>query len=527
VWQRGVSPERGDMARASVLVVDDDPDFRSLVSDELIEAGYDVVVASGADEGLQKLTGEDVDVLLLDLLMPGKNGCELLREARQMGVQSETVVVTAHPEMEMTQECLDAGAFDVLEKPISPRTLLSTVAHAVERSRLLRTAILYEASRAIFSAQDPADIPQVIVETAASALRGDQASLMVPERPDHLVIAYSKGLPQGAQVRYVVRLGEGIAGRVAQAGRPALIVGRASEDPRFRGVTAHGRVRSSIVYPLLAGKRLVGLLNVSRGEEHNPFRPADLELASLFAAQALLALENVALVRRAVHNERLAFAGRLAAELSHEVANPAAFVISNLEFLVEDLRSNAEGASPERLAATRDALEGARRIASVVADMRATLRGETKELSICDLNDAVRFALRMGARHVANAEVITSLGEGVHVKGDEMRLGQVFLNLLVNAGQALAGRPDARVRITTERTGDELRVIVEDNGPGISPADQRRIFEPFFTTKRASSGSGLGLTISREIVAQHGGELMVESELGKGSRFVVKLPAAG
>src|SRR5712671_5348075 len=255
------------MSRASVLVVDDDADFRSLVRGELIDAGYDVALAAGADEGLQKLVGEDVDVLLLDLRMPGKNGYQLLREARELGVQSETVVVTAYPELEIAGECLEAGAFELLEKPFSSRMLLSTVAHAVERSRLLRTAILYDASRAVFASQDPGAIPQVIVETAASALRADQASLMVPEGPDHLVLAYSKGFPESARGSHVVRFGEGIAGRVAKEGKPVLIVGRASEDPRFRGVRAHGRVHSSIVYPLMAGTRLVGVLNVSRGEE--------------------------------------------------------------------------------------------------------------------------------------------------------------------------------------------------------------------------------------------------------------------
>jgi signal transduction histidine kinase/CheY-like chemotaxis protein len=515
------------MSRASVLVIDDDADFRSLVRGELIDAGYDVALAAGAEEGLQKLIGEDVDVLLLDLQMPGKNGCEFLREARQRGVQSETVLVTAYPELEIASECLEAGAFELLEKPFSSRILLSTVAHAVERSRLLRTAILYDASRAVFTSQDPDRIPQLIVETAASALRADHASLMVPEGPHRLVVAYSKGFPEGAQASYVVGLGEGIAGRVAKEGKPVLIVGRASDDPRFRGVRSHGRVHSSIVYPLMAGTRLVGVLNVSRGEQHNHFRPADLELASVFASQALLALENVTLVRKAVYNERLAFAGRLAAELSHEVANPTAFVISNLEFLLEELRSASGPGSAERLAAARDALEGARRIARVVADMRATLHGEETHLSTCDLNNAVRFALRMSARQVSNAQVTTSLGEGVRVRGDEARLGQVLLNLIVNAGQALAGRPDARLRVTTERTGGEVRVMVADNGPGIAPADQGRIFEAFFTTKRNEAGSGLGLAISREIVAQHGGQLTVESEEGKGSRFIVKLPAAG
>src|SRR5947199_2476374 len=288
------------MSRASVLVIDDDADFRSLVGGELTEAGYQVALAAGADEAMQKLQCEEVDVLILDLQMPGKNGCELLREARNMGVQSETVVVTAYPESDLSRQCLDAGAFELLEKPVSSRMLLSTVAHAAERARLLRTALLYDASRAVFGSQDPSAIPQLIVETAATALRADHASLMVPEAEGHLVVAYAKGFPAALQAKYMVRLGEGIAGRVAREGKPALIVGPAAADPRFRDVRAHGRVHSSIVYPLLAGQRVVGVLNVSRSAHNNPFRPADLELASVFASQALLALENVSLVRQVV-----------------------------------------------------------------------------------------------------------------------------------------------------------------------------------------------------------------------------------
>src|SRR4051812_1473354 len=135
------------MSRASVLVVDDDADFRSLVSDELIDAGYEVAVAGGAEEGLRRLAGEEVDVLLLDLQMPGKNGCELLREARSMGVQSETVVITGYPEMQAAQECLEAGGFELLGKTVSPRMLPRPLGHPRERSRALLPAPLLPAGR--------------------------------------------------------------------------------------------------------------------------------------------------------------------------------------------------------------------------------------------------------------------------------------------------------------------------------------------------------------------------------------------
>jgi len=322
-----------------------------------------------------------------------------------------------------------------------------------------------------------------------------------------------------------VRVGEGISGRVAQDRVPALLIGSPAGMPRFAGVRGDPeRVRSSIVYPLAAGDHLVGVLNVNRGQSRKPFREADLELASVFASQALLALENVNLLRRLIQTERLAFVGRLAADLSHEVNNPTSFVMANLEYIAENVER--PGGPPDDLRQSAvDALEGARRIKRVVQDMRGMLRGDEPAHAPLDLNSAVRFALRMTSRQLEGVQVESSLAADVNVIGDEARLGQVFLNLLVNAAQALTGKGDPRVGIVTERLGESVRAVVWDNGPGIPRRDQGRIFEGFFTTKPGTTGSGLGLSISREIVRRHGGDLSVESEEGHGSRFIVTLPA--
>jgi signal transduction histidine kinase len=511
-------------ATPSVLVIDDDDDFRSVVCDELAHARYDVSEASGGREGVRRLEQTDVDVVLLDVQMPDLNGREVIRAARNSGVRSEVVVMTAYPQLETAVECLRAGVFDLLEKPVAPKALLATLGHAVDRSRLQRTTALYHAAAAVFGARNPEDLPQVIVETAMRALDADDASLMVPDGAGSLTIAYSKGLPPEVCRATRLQVGEGIAGRVAQDRQPALLVGRPAGLPRFAGVRDDSaRVRSSIVFPLLTADHLVGVLNVNRAQARKPFREADLELASIFASQALLALENVDLMRRLLHTERLAFAGRLAAELSHEVNNPAAFVISNLEYIAESLSSQR---NHELRQSAVEALEGARRIARVVQDMKRLLRGEERPPALVDLNGAVRFALRMTARQLEGVSLQSSLGTNGMVMGDEARLGQVFLNLLVNAAQALAGRPNPRAGVLTERVGDQVRAIVWDNGPGIPRRDQGRIFDAFFTTKPVGMGSGLGLSISREILQRHGGELSVESDEGRGSRFIVTLPAA-
>ena len=511
---------------ATVLVIDDDPDFRSLVREELAGAGYGVTEASGGHEGVAMLRQADVDVVLLDVQMPGLNGHEVLREARNLGVHSEVVVMTAYPQLDIAMECLRAGVFDLLEKPFPPKSLLATLGHAVERGRLYRTTALYRATADIFAAHNPEDLPQVIVQTAMRALEADDASLMLPDGAGGLTIAYSHGLPEQVRKATRVHLGEGISGRVAQDRVPALLIGNPAGMPRFAGVQGDPeRVRSSIVYPLAAGEQLVGVLNLNRAQSRKPFREADLELASVFASQALLALENVNLLRRLMHAERLAFVGRLAADLSHEVNNPTAYIVANLEFITENIPQDFGQLGSELRQSAADALEGAQRIRRVVQDIKSMLRGDEPAHVPVDLNSPVRFALRMAARQLQGVRVESSLATQVSVLGDEARLGQVFLNLLVNAAHALSGRREPRVGVTTERVGDRVRATVWDNGPGIPRRDQGRIFDAFFTTKPGAAGSGLGLSISREIVQRHGGELSVESEEGRGSRFILTLPA--
>src|SRR5712692_9914471 len=404
---------------ATVLVIDDDADFRSLVREELGRAGYGVTEASGGHEGVAMLRQTDVDVVLLDVQMPGLNGREVLREARNLGVRSEVVVMTAYPKLEIAMECLRAGVFDLLEKPFPPKSLLATLGHAVERGRLYRTTALYRATADIFAARNPQDLPQVIVETAMRALEADDASLMLPDAAGSLTIAYSHGLPELVRKATRVRLGEGISGRVAQDRVPALLIGSPAGMPRFAGVRGDPeRVRSSNVYPLAAGEQLAGVLNVNRAQSRKPFREADLELASVFASQALLALENVNLLRRLIHAERLAFVGRLAADLSHEVNNPTSFIIANLQYIAENVEHIGPQADELRQSAV-DALEGAQRIRRVVQDRRGMLRGDEPMRVPVDLNSPVRFALRMTARQLEGVQVESSLAGDVTVLGDE------------------------------------------------------------------------------------------------------------
>ncbi len=232
--------------------------------------------------------------------------------------------------------------------------------------------------------------------------------------------------------------------------------------------------------------------------------------------------------------ERLAALGTLAAGVAHEINNPLSFVISNLDYI----RGRLEGAAPaldtqhaDLVAALADSRKGGERIAAIVRDLQTFCgKGHADPADPVDPNVALEFALRMIEGRIRHrARLVKDLTPVPKVKGGESRLGQVFLNLILNAVQAMppGSAKENVIRVSSRVEGTTGRVMVEvaDDGLGI-PADVLpRLFEPFFSTKAVGAGHGLGLSVSHGIVSDLGGEITVESEVGKGTIFRVLLPA--
>lgn len=265
----------------------------------------------------------------------------------------------------------------------------------------------------------------------------------------------------------------------------------------------------------------------------------------LFAA-AEDATEQKKLEARLAQADRLASMGMLAAGLAHEVNNPLAYVLGNLEALSqalpklvdevkrhEALHGGAQLLEPALLDgvldAVRDALEGSLRIKKISRSLDTFARAEQVSLESVDVNRALEAALSMAHNEVKHrAQLVKELGPLPPVLASDGKLAQVFLNVLINAAQAI---PEGKVeenRITVRSWTEGAHVLadISDTGPGMSPAILSRVFEPFFTTKKLGQGSGLGLAISKNIITEFGGELRIESAPGQGTRVIVKLPAS-
>ena len=239
-------------------------------------------------------------------------------------------------------------------------------------------------------------------------------------------------------------------------------------------------------------------------------------------------------------SDRMASIGTLAAGVAHEINNPLATVVANLDFIAEGLAADGSGRSAAERAQDGarlrdqirgplgDAQEAAQRMRFLVRDLKVFSRASGDEpTGPVDIEALLDSSLRMADNEIRHrAHVVRQFGAVPSVQAREERLGQVFLNLLVNAAQAL---PDGyseqnEIRVSTRLDGDHVVVEVADTGPGIPPQIIGRIFDAFFTTKDVGSGTGLGLAISHRIVTDMGGDLTVASEVGKGATFRVTLP---
>ena len=246
---------------------------------------------------------------------------------------------------------------------------------------------------------------------------------------------------------------------------------------------------------------------------------------------------------QAAQTDRLANVGLLAAGVAHEINNPLTYVLHNVDWLARQLRKQASSAvlddqrldEQDKTAALTEMIkvagetrEGATRVRDIVRDLGTFSRGGDERLVPVNVNDVLEVACSMARTTIeGKAQLELELGEVAPVMADTGSLAQVLLNLLINAAQAIdqGGVEDNTVKARTWCEDDEVLVCIEDTGAGIAPEHLERLFKPFFTTKEPGLGTGLGLSICHNLVTRFEGRLEVQSEPGKGSSFVVHLPA--
>ena len=522
------------MRKGHVLVADDDVGLTEQLRSLLEREQHHVVTVHDGDNAVAELHGAHFDVLVIDLKLPRRNTRDVLKALQHLSPDTEVIVVAAAADVETAMSFIRGGAFDFLPKPLSDVALAHAVRRALEHQRLKTATDLHRASQAILASSDPSALPAIIVDVSAQLLEADVVMLALADETGRMVPGHVVSSHPEARASTERELDEALLNAIARTGEPLLL-----PDDLDRAAFPHRmleRVRSAIVYPLVARDRHIGTLTFARVNDPRPFRSADLERASVVAVNAVLAAENATLLKCAVENARLASIGQLSAGISHEINNPLTYVLGSAEFARDEIAALLGGTSPvtdglrgalESIGACLDDIHhGAARIAEIAADLRTMSRGEGVRREQVDLNEAIRSALRITAARTRNTATIeTEFAADASVMGQAGRLSQVFANLVVNAAQAADGGA-VTIRIATHREAGAVVATVTDTGPGIPDELLEEIFRPYFTTKSAASGTGLGLSLTRDIVTEHGGTIVARSRAGSGATFEVRFPAS-
>lgn len=486
------------LKRLRVLMLEDSIDDEDLVLRQLRKS-YQVehLRVFTADAMRDALKTREWDVILSDFSMPGFNAVDALRVLKETHIDLPFIILSGTIGEEVAVDALKAGAHDFLVKDRTARLV-----PAIERE--LREAETRRSHRE----------GQQALETSEERFR------VLVESMEDLVFTLNRELRCDAIFgRWLER--EKIA--------PAQIIGKklteffSSSDP-----AAH----EAAIERALKGERVVYEWFTEGREGKRHFQTAlwprvDHGTKGL-AGSAREVTELKRVEAQLAVSDRMASIGLLAAGVAHEINNPLTTVLGSLELAAMELAAGGNGGSLKEL--IDDSLSTAIRIRDIVRDLKLFSRLDEERRTSVDVERVLESCARMAGNEIRHrARLVKSYEQGALVEANESRLGQVFLNLLINAAQAIpAGKSDENtisVRSKSDGHGSVI-ISISDTGVGMSAETMKHLFVPFFTTKPVGVGTGLGLSICQRIVSAFNGEIKVESEIGKGTTFSVILPVA-
>ncbi len=507
-------------------VIEDSDAIRHMTGEILRQRGHQVREFSDAEAAGREWAEDAVDIVVLDWMLPLLSGIEFCRQLRTRagGKFPVVVMLTARTDPQDIQECLHAGADDYIAKPFRSEFLgvRLGVAEARVRDRLAqRTAESQLAEAGVYL--------ESIFDSVA-------AGILVVEAESHKILECNQAAAQmvGAPCARIV--GNECHNFVCPSDRDQCPMNDpgASLDQREARLLCRGNKERQILKNAKRARYRGCEVIIESFVDITEIKSAQMKLEKYASAMERLAETRA---QQLLHAERLVTLGTLSAGIAHELNNPLASVAANAQLADRYWQA----LSPE-LAAE---MKGDARRAMVIEEMPQTLSAlsESAQAAIAIVRNVREFSRRSGrcanevslrelldrALRILQHEMKYGVQVYIHIPDDlppltaeGQKLEQVFLNLFANAAQAMNGKGELRVTVTREKA--QLRIVVDDTGPGFTPEALKHLFEPFFTTKPPSIGTGLGLPIVSQIVKEHGGRITACNRAEGGARFVIELP---
>jgi PAS domain S-box-containing protein len=481
---------KGTVTGVRILVVDDEERIREACQMMLANEGYDVDLAENGFAGLKKIEKEHFDILLLDLMMPGMRGIDLLTHVKEKHPDTLVIVITGYATLDHAVEAMKKGAFDFISKPFSPQDLRNVTRKAIEYIRTLED-IAHEKSRM-----------GVLINHISDGVMATDAQKRV-------------ALANPAFLKMIGHPGENAIGRpvmdLIRNENLLQVIDKALSMP----AEDFGEVTEEFAEGTLAdqGDRVIAVRSV-------PFRDRlHRNLGTVTVMHDITALKKIDQMK-----------SDFVSMVAHEIKGPMNSVLALVKVIRDRLAGDLTEKQEELLGRVSEKIKGLADLTAELLDLSKIESGlitmEKEKLQIGPLlRDQVAFHLPKAEARQIRLD-LAPLPELAPVLANKRSLEEVVSNLIINA---IRYTPDGgSILLSAGAEGDVVRISVQDNGFGIPKEEQERIFERFYRVKndqtRFISGTGLGLAIVKSIVEAHNGTLRVDSEPGKGSTFHVYLP---
>ncbi|WP_339734367.1 ATP-binding protein [uncultured Gimesia sp.] len=525
----------------TILIIEDSNTQARIIEESLKDLPLQIHCSSTGRDALEWLKDNKAILLLLDYELPDMKGIEIIDELARQGQHPEFLVMTARGSETVAVQMMKRGAVDYLIKDDTFTSLLPTI---VERSlkKIKSEQILEIAQNALQQAEKRT---RLIIDSAADGFISmwDDGTILDWNKAAERIFGWSykdaiennlidKMMPEKDRENFKEKLMEIKCGDQSQS--------------QNKLIEATALNKAGQEFPIEISASIA-----SKGEPCvlNAFI-RDISNRQMLESQL-------------IQSEKLASLGQLAAGVAHEINNPVGFVKSNvgtlseyveiftrLLSLYEELAQAAHsGDKPkqeqiqnqiqtireeEDLAdiledvneLLSESTEGLVRVTEIVQNLKSFARLDEASIKEANINEGITATLKVVWNELKyKSEIVTDLGEIPDIRCSPGQLNQVFMNLLVNAAQAIPER--GTISITTEAIDSEIIICISDTGVGIPEQELSQIFTPFYTTKPVGQGTGLGLSIIYGIIQKHNGNISVESEIGVGTTFTIRLPLEG
>ncbi len=406
-----------------------------------------------------------------------------------------------------------------------------------------RLMILYRISHNLNSIIELPKLFDRILELILDVIKADRGLTMLIDEETGELVLQSGRKGEDLLIEENVDISRTIINQVVQSGE-SILISDALEDERFmqeESIVLHD-IRSAMCVPIKIKDHVLGIMYLDTKGKIIGFTNEDLELLTAISNQAAVAVENAKLFdnlnkannelaaqqAQLIETERLSAMGRLAGGVAHEINNPMTSILGFSELISSELSTDGFGQEnvDKCLKYSKIMLNEAHRCKQIAQSLLQFSQGKKTEKAFTDISQVIETALAVAEFHIKNGpiEIITEFApDPPHIIADTNQLQQVFLNLIINAKDAM--EEGGTLKIVTRQINEKwAEISFEDTGCGIPEENLEDIFKPLYTSKEEGKGTGLGLPISQDIIEGHKGAIDVKSIEGEGTTVTVKLP---